>query len=40
MGLLADASHSVQVGFVVPLAAILYITWVAVANLRKAGEVR
>jgi len=40
MGLLADASHSVQVGFVVPLAAILYITWVAVANLRKAPEVR
>jgi fucose permease len=40
MGLLADASHSAQVGFVVPLAAILYITWVAVANLRKAAEVR
>ena len=40
MGLLADASHSAQVGFVVPLAAILYITWVAAANLRKAAEVR
>jgi MFS transporter, FHS family, L-fucose permease len=40
MGLLADASHSAQVGFVVPLAAILYITWVAVANLRKAAEGR
>ena len=40
MGLLADASHSAQVGLVVPLAAILYITWVAVANLRKAAEVR
>lgn len=40
MGLLADASHSAQVGFVVPLAAILYITWVALANLRKAAEVR
>jgi fucose permease len=40
MGLLADASHSAQVGFVVPLAAIFYITWVAVANLGKAAEVR
>lgn len=40
MGLLADATHSAQVGFVVPLAAILYITWVAVANLRKVAEVR
>lgn len=39
MGLLADASHSVQAGFLVPLAAILYITWVAIANLRKAAEV-
>ena len=40
MGLLADASRSAQVGFAVPLAAILYITWVAVANLRKAAQVR
>ena len=35
MGLLADASHSVQAGFLVPLAAILYITWVALINARK-----
>jgi len=40
MGLLADASHSAQLGFAVPLAAILYITWVAIANLRKAAGVR
>lgn len=36
MGLLADTVHSVQLGFLVPLAAILYITWVAVANLKTA----
>jgi len=36
MGLLADTMHSVQLGFLVPLAAILYITWVAVANLKSA----
>ncbi|HUI40845.1 MAG TPA: MFS transporter [Terriglobia bacterium] len=35
MGLLADAAHSVQISFVVPLAAILYITWTAVSNLRR-----
>ncbi len=34
MGLLADAAHSVQLSFVVPLAAILYVTWVSVWNLR------
>jgi len=31
MGLVADHS-SVQLSFVVPLAAILYITWTALAN--------
>jgi len=40
MGLLADAFHSVLIGFLVPLAAILYITWVAVANLRRPAESR
>jgi FHS family L-fucose permease-like MFS transporter len=38
MGLIADTAHSVQIGFLVPLAAILYITWVAVANLTKPTE--
>ncbi len=32
MGLVADALHSVQLAFMVPLAAILYITWTAFAN--------
>jgi len=32
MGLLADATHSVQTGFIVPLVAILYITWLAVSG--------
>ena len=32
MGLLADAVHSVRLGFLVPLAAILYILWAAVAK--------
>jgi FHS family L-fucose permease-like MFS transporter len=36
MGLVADTAHSVQLSFVVPLAAILYVSWVAVANLRQA----
>jgi len=36
MGLFADTVHSVRLGFLVPLAAILYITWVAVANLKTA----
>jgi FHS family L-fucose permease-like MFS transporter len=40
MGLFADASHSVQAGFLVPLAAILYITWAAWANVRKSATVR
>jgi MFS transporter, FHS family, L-fucose permease len=40
MGLLADASHSVLIGFLVPLAAILYITWVAIANLQRPAESR
>jgi FHS family L-fucose permease-like MFS transporter len=40
MGLLSDASHSVQVGFLVPLLAIVYITWVAVANLRTTAKAR
>jgi hypothetical protein len=31
MGLVADRS-SVQLSFLVPLAAILYITWTALAN--------
>ena len=34
MGLIADKSHSAQVGFMVPLAAIIYITWAATLNLR------
>jgi MFS transporter, FHS family, L-fucose permease len=37
MGLLSDATHSVKAGFVVPLAAILFITATAVVNLRSAG---
>ncbi len=36
MGLLADAVHSMQIAFVVPLVAILYITWAAAANLQVA----
>jgi MFS transporter, FHS family, L-fucose permease len=36
MGLVADKAHSVQFSFIVPLAAILYVSWVAVRNLRKA----
>ncbi len=36
MGLLADAVHSMQIAFVVPLAAILYITWAALVNFRGA----
>jgi MFS transporter, FHS family, L-fucose permease len=35
MGLVADALHSSQMAFVVPLAALLYILWAAVANLRR-----
>ena len=33
-GLLADTTHSMQMAFLVPLAAILYITWAAMANLK------
>jgi fucose permease len=36
MGLVADATKSVQTGFVVPLLAVLYITYTASANLRSA----
>ncbi len=36
MGLLADAVHSMQIAFLVPLAAILYITWAALVNSRRA----
>ncbi len=35
-GLLADSTHSMQMAFLVPLAAVLYITWAAMANLRTA----
>jgi len=35
-GLLADRTHSMQMAFLVPLAALLYITWSAMANLRGA----
>ena len=31
---IADKFHSAQVGFMVPLAAIVYITWAATLNLR------
>jgi MFS transporter, FHS family, L-fucose permease len=34
MGYVADAVHSTQVAFMVPLSAILFITWAAVLNLR------
>lgn len=34
MGLVSDATGSVQTGFIVPLLAVLYIAWTAVANLR------
>ncbi len=37
MGLFADAAHSVQISFLVPLSAILYITWAAVVNFRGAA---
>ena len=36
MGLLADAARSVQLGFLVPLAALLYITWTGLANLKRS----
>jgi MFS transporter, FHS family, L-fucose permease len=34
MGLIADKFRSAQVGFIVPLGAIIYITWAATLNLR------
>jgi MFS transporter, FHS family, L-fucose permease len=40
MGLLADATHSIKVGFLIPLLAIVYITWVALVNLKKPAGVR
>lgn len=40
MGLISDAAHSVRTGFIVPMAAILYITWVALANLKRSSPVR
>ena len=36
MGFVSDAAGSVQLGFLVPLAAILYITWTALINLKGA----
>jgi fucose permease len=36
MGLAADATHSAQLAFLVPLAALLYILWASMANLRRA----
>ncbi len=35
MGLVADRLGSVQLSFLVPLAAILYVTWTAAANLKR-----
>jgi MFS transporter, FHS family, L-fucose permease len=36
MGWLADATGSVQTGFLVPLVAVLYVSWVAAMSFRKA----
>jgi MFS transporter, FHS family, L-fucose permease len=36
-GLLADSARSMRMAFVVPLLAILYVTWTAMANLRTAA---
>lgn len=38
MGFVADIIHSVQFSFVVPLGAILYVTWLAIRNLSKTSE--
>jgi fucose permease len=35
MGLLADAVRSVSSGFLVPLAAVIYIVWAALSNLKR-----
>jgi FHS family L-fucose permease-like MFS transporter len=40
MGFIADRTHSDQVGFLVPLAALLYIAAVSIANLRGAAPQR
>jgi MFS transporter, FHS family, L-fucose permease len=40
MGLVADSLHSVQASFLVPLAAILYIGWSALVNLKQQVPVR
>jgi fucose permease len=37
MGLLADAAQSVQLGFLVPLAALIYIAWTGLANLKRSA---
>ncbi|HET7840963.1 MAG TPA: MFS transporter [Terriglobia bacterium] len=36
MGFVADKVHSTQIAFLVPLSAILYITWAATVNFRAA----
>lgn len=38
MGLVSDAAGSVQMGFLVPFSAILYIAWVALVNLKGKPE--
>ncbi len=35
MGLLADAVQSIRSGFLVPLAAVIYIVWAALSNLKR-----
>ncbi|MFA6004061.1 MAG: MFS transporter [Elusimicrobiota bacterium] len=37
MGLMADLTGSIQIGFVVPLAAPCYIAWAALANLKRSA---
>jgi len=39
MGLVADHAHSMQIAFLVPLAAILYITFTALASRKQAAHV-
>jgi len=39
MGVVAVATHSVQTAFLVPLLAIIYITWAALVELRKPAPV-
>ena len=38
MGLVADALHSVQAAFIVPLAAIVYIGWSALVTLGRHAD--